>query len=181
MEKSHTISEQAVKNATGKSWAEWFEVLAKCKADQMPHKEIARKLQDVHGVDGWWAQSITVQYEKAIGRRVDGQVAKGNFQTSSSKTLDGDIDTVLDLWQKVVGKATEFNGVALSGKSKVSKSDNWRYWKVDLQDGTKISVVIGSKADNKSTLAVNHEKIPNSESAEKWKTFWKEYLKQLQK
>lgn len=38
-------------------------------ARDWPHKQIAEHLVAAHGVDGWWAQSITVGYEQATGRR----------------------------------------------------------------------------------------------------------------
>ena len=48
--------------------------------------QIARWLNEVHQVDGWWAQSITVGYERARGMRAVYQKADG-FAASASKTV----------------------------------------------------------------------------------------------
>ncbi len=179
MNKTNTISDEAVKKATGRTWEQWFDLLKSLDAKNLPHKEIARALNQDYHVDGWWAQSITVHFEKAIGRRVHGQIGEGNFQTSASKTLPGDLDQVLRTWIGAVGRASGFDGLAFDGEPKVSKTEDWRYWRVDLKDGTKVTAVIGRKGSNKTTLTIDHEKLPDSASVERWKEFWKGYLGQL--
>ena len=47
---------------TGKTWDEWFAVLDGWGAVERPHTEIARWVNQEHGVDGWWAQGVTVAY-----------------------------------------------------------------------------------------------------------------------
>ena len=52
---------------TGKGWDDWFRVLDGWDATSRSHTEIARYVNGEHGVDGWWAQSVTVGYERARG------------------------------------------------------------------------------------------------------------------
>src|SRR5699024_12560503 len=68
----NNISNEAVKYATGKEWDEWFSLLDEKDAEKLSHKEIADLLLCggyIEKGNGWWAQSVTVAYEYAKGRR----------------------------------------------------------------------------------------------------------------
>src|SRR6185503_6331847 len=80
------MSDAAVKAKTGKDWAGWFGALDKAGAANLKHPQIARLLYEKHGVQGWWSQMVTVEYELARGLRIRHQTATG-FSVSASKTL----------------------------------------------------------------------------------------------
>jgi hypothetical protein len=63
------ISEEAVRAKTGVGWDEWFAILNAWNAPERGHTASARYLREEHGVDPWWAQSITVRYEWERGLR----------------------------------------------------------------------------------------------------------------
>ncbi|MGH7496379.1 MAG: hypothetical protein ACREOO_28850 [bacterium] len=174
--KSQMISNEAIQKATGKSWQEWFAVLHKMGAGELSHTAIARKLCDVYKVEDWWAQSITVEFERTIGRREVGQTCDGDYQASASKTVAGSMDQALKAWKKQVGNARDFNGMAFANKPRISKTDNWRYWRVDLAVQTKVTIVIGDKGPGKALLAVNHEKLLDKKAVDRWKAYWKDFL-----
>ena len=48
-----SMSDAAVRRATGKSWTQWFAALDKAKANTLSHKQIAGLLYEKHGVPGW--------------------------------------------------------------------------------------------------------------------------------
>lgn len=81
-----TLSDQAVQKATGESWEHGFGVLDAVGAQKMTHKAIAQHLIESEGISGWWAQSITVAYERARGMRAVGETTRG-FQVSKQKTF----------------------------------------------------------------------------------------------
>jgi uncharacterized protein YndB with AHSA1/START domain len=86
---SKPISDAAVKQATGKTWQEWFSLLDQHGAAKMSHKDIARWLHDEKLIEsGWWCQSVTVEYEKERGLRVLGQTASAGFEVGVQKTFD---------------------------------------------------------------------------------------------
>ena len=62
------MSDEAVKAATGKDWSQWHAFLDASGAAEKSHKQIALDLHAA-GVPGWWAQMVTVGYERMIGRR----------------------------------------------------------------------------------------------------------------
>ena len=81
------ISDERLLEATGRTRKQWFKALDKAGAQDWDHKRIARWLGGKHEVDGWWAQSVTVDYEYARGKRIHGQRADGSFETTASKSL----------------------------------------------------------------------------------------------
>src|SRR5690625_2897788 len=69
------VSDDAVREATGKGWNEWFALLDESGAESMSHKAIAAMLAtpDYLGPDGrWWAQNhhrcLRTRPRKARGR-----------------------------------------------------------------------------------------------------------------
>jgi uncharacterized protein YndB with AHSA1/START domain len=81
------MTNSAVSKGTGRTLDEWFVVIERAGKTSAPHKEIADFLHEEHGVGYWWAQELTVEYEKHVGRRVLGQTQDGLFQVGVSKTL----------------------------------------------------------------------------------------------
>ncbi len=185
-------SDEAVKKATGKSWSEWFKILDSVDAAKMPHKDIVRMLHDKGLIKkgkgspanrsfnaGWWAQSIVVGYEEKIGRRVFGAKTAGNYTVTVGKTMDWTPDGVLKKWENLVRGKKEFNKVGFEGEPRTSSTKEWRYWKVDLSDKSKLMVGIGPKTDNKSTYSVTMDKLKDEKEVEEWRKYWKEVLTNL--
>ena len=46
-------------------------------------------------------------------------------------------------------------------------------------DGTRVSVTLAATGDAKSQLALEHERLPDPEAAQKTKAFWRERLTAL--
>jgi hypothetical protein len=63
------VSDEVVKKATGKTWESWFVLLHKAGAHTMDHSEIAHLLSTKYISNGWWAQMVTVEYERRQGSR----------------------------------------------------------------------------------------------------------------
>src|SRR5918996_1374602 len=80
------VSDAAVQRATGKSWDEWFALLDAWHGTTHNHAEIARHGGETYGIDGWWAQSVTVGYERARGMRAFHERPDG-FSGNASKTF----------------------------------------------------------------------------------------------
>ena len=81
------ISDEAVREATGRTWDEWEALLDSRGAAELSHREIVGILTKEKLVDsGWWAQSVTVAYEKRKGKRVLGQTSEGAFQIGVQRT-----------------------------------------------------------------------------------------------
>ena len=169
------MSDEAVKAATGRDWAEWRSWLDASGAADKPHKQIASELHAA-GVPGWWAQMVTVGYERLIGRRAVGQRCDGAYSASASRTIAGDLDSGLARWLALVGDRAEFDGVAAESEPRTSATESWRYWKVDLEDGSRATLAISAKPGGKIALAMSHDRIGDEAAAGRWKLWWKETL-----
>ena len=81
------MSDEAVRAKTGKTWAQWVRALDAVDASAMAHREIARHVHEEHGTSGWWAQMVTVAYERIRGLRDVGQRRGGTYDVNKSKTV----------------------------------------------------------------------------------------------
>jgi uncharacterized protein YndB with AHSA1/START domain len=95
------VSDEAVRRATGRGWEEWIRWLDERGAADRSHQEIVALLREQGGVEsGWWQQMVTVGYERAKGRRVEGQTADTGFQIGVSRTIPLPVDEV---WRRLTG------------------------------------------------------------------------------
>ena len=136
--------------ATGKALEDWCAILDERGARDLPHRDIARLLQGDYGVPGWWSQSVTVEYEKRIGRREAGQRQSGEYEANATRTLPVTMDAALDSWLARLpgaGPQSAFDGVAFAGEPSTSRTDKRRYWRVALDDGSRVTVYFSAKPD----------------------------------
>ena len=173
-------NKKALETGSGIAWKDWLTTLEPHKT--LNHTEMAEvaqsKLLEIGKSKSpeWWAQGITVAYEQHIGRRQPGQTCDGNFSVTVTKTVPGAIDAALTAWLGLVANEVKFNGVKISIPGKISRSDRWRYWRCGLADGSKVSVNIQTKpSGDKSSLAINHDKLASAKDVESWRAFWKSF------
>jgi hypothetical protein len=81
------LSDAKALEKTGHGLDHWFDVLDRFGAVDKGHTQAARHLYEVHGVDGWYAQGITVAYERARGVRAPNQRCDGEYEVSVSKVI----------------------------------------------------------------------------------------------
>ncbi|TVR55395.1 MAG: hypothetical protein EA426_15345 [Spirochaetaceae bacterium] len=176
-----TISGAAIEKATGRTRAQWFAVLDELGARDMAHKEIAQTLEQRKLIeDAWWCQTVTVEYERHIGRRAEGQLSSGAFSVSASKTFAAaDLDAALAAWCAAIGTPEAYDGVAAERPAQVSTSEAWRYWRVKLADGSGATVAISMKATGKATASVSHDGLPDGDVTTSRKAYWKSVLARL--
>jgi hypothetical protein len=185
-------TDESIIRATGKSWGEWFKILDDAKMSKLPHREIVLWLHDKGLIKrgkgwpkdksfnaGWWAQSIVVGYEEKIGRRVFGAKTAGNYTVTVGKSLDGSVDDALKQWDRLVKGKKEFNKIKVKGDSRTSSTKDWRYWKVDMEDGSKLMAGIGPKGDKQSAFSVTVDKLKGEKEVESWRAYWKKFLGKL--
>lgn len=166
------ISDDAVTGATGHDWAHWKQVLDARGAAAMDHAAIVRMLA-TDGLGGWWSQMVTVGYERMIGRRAVGQTCAGSFAANVSKTFADDKDAALAAWSALVAERVDFAGAVTGEEPRITQSENWRYWRVDLDNGSKVTVHFSDKPGGKSTIGINHEKLADAAAVDAAKAFWK--------
>lgn len=173
----------AVAAATGRSWNDWIARLNKSDARRMNHTQIAalalELMPETVEQKEWWAQHTAVAFGQHAGLRVPGQTSTGDFQLSTTRTVPGNMDEVLQAWLELVESHTEFGGVPLEGEPTTSSTDRWRYWRVALADGSRVVISISNKRGGKSTVGLQHSKLKSAEAIQSWRPVWKELLAQL--
>ncbi|MBN8867129.1 MAG: hypothetical protein J0H98_06215 [Solirubrobacterales bacterium] len=139
------------------------------------HTEIARWLTDEQGVPGWWAQSITVGYERARGLREPGQRQDG-WSVTASKTIEVPIERLFEAFEKESVREQWLPDTELRLRTATAPTSA-RY---DWADGsTRVLVGFESLGPSKSKIALEHEKLPDREIADRMKVWWRERVADL--
>jgi uncharacterized protein YndB with AHSA1/START domain len=170
-----TVSDEVIRRRTGRGWEEWFDLLDDSGAIAKPHPEIARWLQSEHGIDGWSAQSVTVSYERARGRRAVGEHADG-FAITASKTVAVPVERLYDAF---VDESLRERWLP-DGRLRERTATRPKSARFDWGDGT-TRVVVGftAKGGAKSVVDVEHARLPDAADAERMKAFWRERVAAL--
>jgi hypothetical protein len=162
-------SDQAVIEATGRGWEEWFKLLDDWDGTTKSHPEIARWLVAEQDVSGWWAQSITVGYERARGLRAPGQHADG-WAVTATKTIGVPVGRLFAAFEDDALRKAWLPGVDLRLRT-ARPSKSARY---DWEDGSsRVDVGFEDLGVSKSRVAIQHARLPDGETAEEMKTWWR--------
>jgi hypothetical protein len=165
-----TMSDEAIRRRTGRGWEEWFDLLDGWGAAERTHTEIARWVVEEHSTRGWDAQAITVGYERASGRRAVGEHADG-FSITVSKTVAVSIDR---LYEAFVDGSMRGRWLP-DGELRERTTQKPRSVRFDWGDGTtRVNVGFVAKGEDKSTAALEHQRLANAEEAERMKAFWRD-------
>ena len=167
------IADEKVREKTGRGWRDWFEALDEWGAVEREHPEIAAWLGTEHGVPGWWAQGITVEYEKARGLRPIGGGRDGSYNVSASRTVAVPVERLFEAWSDPSLRERWLGGADLRERTSTAP----RTARYDWEDGsTRVIVGFEAKGGAKSTVALSHERLPDPDEAARLKVFWRERL-----
>ena len=186
------MNSESILRATGRKPEQWYNLIQDAGLSESSHKEIAEYLSGFPEVSFWWAQTLTVEYEKHIGRRVLGQTAGGNFQIGVSRTLNVPL---AELWEflessegisLLLGEGTGADGFESlqSGSDRGIEAETTTYhhashvrmrfrppgWK----EHSILQVRVRQKGPEKTVITFHQEKLPHEESREEMKNRWKE-------
>ena len=170
-----TVSDEVIRRRTGRGWEEWFDLLDDSGAIAKPHAEIARWLQSEHGIDGWSAQSVTVSYERARGRRAVGEHADG-FAITASKTVAVPVDRLYDAF---VDESLRERWLP-DGRLRERTATRPKSARFDWGAGeTRVVAGFTAKGDARSVVDVEHARLPDAAEAERMKAYWRERVAAL--
>jgi hypothetical protein len=170
-----TVSEEAIRSRTGRGWEQWFDLIDDGSTSERTHAEIARWLADEQGVDGWGAQAITVSYERARRGRAVGERSDG-FVITASKTVAIPVERLFDAF---VDESTRDRWLP-DGELRERTSTRPKSARFDWGDGeTRVNVGFQAKGDERSTVDLEHERLPDAEQAERMKAYWRECVAAL--
>jgi len=170
-----TLTEDAVKARTGKTWDEWCKILDKAGARMMDHKEIACLLQKQIGLSPWWSQMVAVGYEKERGIRQDkrGQSPGRRYEVKLTKIVPVPRAAVWTAWEDA-GMLARWLPDA---KFEVSKTVPQTALHLDWPDETRVAVRLYERR-GKTRVVVSHGELAESD-AKRWQGYWSAALDRL--
>ena len=167
-----STSDAAIRRATGRGHDEWFGMLDEWGAGERPHPEIARWLQETHGVGSWWAQSITVDYERATGRRARHQI-DGAYAVSATRTIGAEPSRLLAAFTDEALRAAWLPSASMTQRATRAARTARFDW---TEPPSRVVVTVTEKGAGRVTVAVQHEQLPDPATAERLKAMWRERL-----
>lgn len=168
------MAEGTLVAATGHGWDHWVRLLDGAGGRTLPHAAIARHLQEVVGVDPWWAQTITVGYERLAGLRAPGQQRDGSWQVGRSRTFPVPVERLFQAFHDEGER-----GRWLGGEPTLRSARPGKVVRLVWPDGSVAEVGFAAKGDARSTASVEHRKLPDGNAAQARKAAWGEALDRL--
>jgi len=168
------MADGAVKARTGCDWSRWVYALDQLGAAELPHREIARLVHEKYKVSGWWAQTVTVGYERIRGLRDMGQRRGGAYEASKSRTFPAPARRVYRAFRDA-----RLRKRWLDQPVTVRTFQPDRSVRFGMDDGTIVSVYLTPRGKAKTAVAVQHMKLGDKAAVDRLKGYWADRLAAL--
>jgi hypothetical protein len=187
-----SISDAKFREKTGHGLDHWFEVLDRFGAIEKGHTAAAHHLYEAHGVGGWYAQGITVAYERARGAREANQRCDGAYEVSVSKVIVGDARSVIEALtdprarRRLTGVDSAlatalWNALdSQSSKGFVVRPDGLGRFRYQWGETT-VQLYLLPKADGKVSIVATNMKLAGAAMVEERRALWRTALNSLAK
>lgn len=162
------MSDAAIRQGTGCTWERWVKSLDYHGAGKMSHREIAKLVSEKYNVASWWAQSVTVGYERIKGLRARGQRRDGTYEVSKSRTFNVPAETLFNAWADARRRKRWLGDAGL----KIRTATAPKSMRITWTDGSIIAVGFYPKSEGKSSVAVQHTKLPDRSTRDSLKAYW---------
>jgi len=167
-----------VRAKTGRGWLEWVAAIDAGPGRDSGHTAIAAWLVE-QGVDAWWAQGVTVGFERITGLRLPGQMPDGTFTVSRSRVIAQPATSVRSMLLDDNSRTELLPGFTVTLLSRPGVKTP----RFDFARGSDSLGVVAFATDTASThrtrLTVTHAKLASLDEGELWKEFWSEWLDAL--
>ena len=170
-------SDAIMKEKTGCSWERWVKALDREKAYTWPHRNIATHVREKYKIPGWWAQSVTVGYERIKGLRAVGQRRDGLFEAGKSKTFPIPLAQLYDAFSDARVRRRWLPDVDLT----IRTATREKSMRISWPDRTSVAVGFTTRGAGKSQVSLVHEKLPDRAAVSRMKEYWSERLAELGK
>ncbi len=169
------MSDATVRSKTGHAWKHWAGVLDAVDAAEWPHGKIASHLSTQHAVPDWWAQMVTVGYERIRGIRQIGQRRDGTRDVGKSRTLPVPIASLYRAWSNARTRKRWLPDTGVT----VTKANPEKSVRLRWPDGTRVQIYFVPKGEGKSQIVVQHTGLGSKEDADAMKALWQTRLDAL--
>ena len=162
------------REATGRGWDDWCDIIEAWEGHKDGHAAIARHIAANYDVTHWWAQDITIGYERITGLRALHQMTDGTFSASKSKTLHIDVAELRSMLidddarrELIIGYHTVLRSKPTSKGLRIAFDEGAALFSFD------------TAGQGRARVTVTHEKLASSEDADRWRFYWTEWLEAL--
>lgn len=169
------VSDATLEAKTGCNWETWVRSLDAHDMASKPHREIAAFVHAKYDVSAWWAQTVTVGYERIKGLREVGQRRGGSYEANKSKTFPVPLAELYRACRDRRWRQRWLPGIALEVRTATLN----RSLRLSWDDGTSVHFWFTPKGDGKSSVAIEHTGLASREDAEARKLYWGERLTAL--
>ena len=166
------MTDDAIAAKTGRTWQDWVLVLDADDALAMAHRDIAALVHEKHGVGDWWAQTVTVGYERIKGLRARGQRRDGAYEAGKSRTFNVPVKTLFAAWADTAKRRRWLRGVDVGVRTATPPKSIRLQW----PDGTIVVVGFTPKGEAKSAVGIVHTKLRDKAASDEAKRFWTDRL-----
>lgn len=163
-----SVSEEVIVERTGRGWEEWFDLLDDGGAAHMPRDRMLELVGERFGLEGWSANAVTINYQRARNLRATGEHAHG-FTVSASKTIAVPVGVLFEAFTAPAARER----LRLTERSTLPP----RNARFDYNGGSsRLVAFFEPKGEERSTITVQHERIADGAEAERMKAYWREQV-----
>lgn len=167
-----------VREKTGRGWNDWVAAIDAGPGRAAGHTAIAAWLVE-QGVDPWWAQGVTVGFERITGLRLPGQMPDGTFTVSRSRVVPMSRPDVRELLLDDASRAALLPDHETPMLSKPGvKTPRFALLRGDERLGV-VSFAVDAAPADRTRLTVTHSQLATAADAARWKQFWGDWLAAL--
>lgn len=168
------MSNAAVRAKTGKTWTEWLKVLDTAAMQKREHRDIAAYVCEHFDITEWWAQTVTVGYERIHGLRAIGQRRDGTYEANKSKTVSVPVEKLYAAFAQ-----KRLREQWLNEPVSMRKTTKHQSVRMTATDGTPIEAYFTAKGAQKSQVALQQRRLQSKAESDRCKSDWGERLKAL--
>jgi hypothetical protein len=168
------MTDDAITAGTGRGWEEWCDLIEDWPGHADGHAAVAQWLDSEHEIGGWWAQTVTVGYERIAGIRMPHQMADGTFTANKSRTITADVELLDRMLRHADDHADLFPGEVTELRSRSGA----KAVRIGIGGGTAV-ISVEPKGDDRARITIQHTALPAFDDVERWKFYWKEWLDAL--
>lgn len=171
--------DDALRAATGRDWHEWLSLLdaSGAAARGLDHNRLLElTMQSLPETAGWWAQMVSVGYERARGLRQMHESCNGDFQATLSKTFPVPLFAAFAAWADASLRGEWLDAPDLS----FTKLNAGRNIRARWPDGSLLDIRFNATGPDRCQIVVDTMKLNDSADVQRAKAFWQAQFERLQ-
>lgn len=164
--------DETVVKGTGRDWDHWLATLDAWGAMDQPHTDVARWLTETQDISAWWAQTVTVGYERARGRRAVHQTSRG-FEVSVSRTMRAPL---ADIWVVLTDPDRRSAWVEPGVLEPTTSRDGLLARFTVAGTPSTVEISLQSRAPDRTTVTTAVRRLADADDVERQRLAWRERL-----